>query len=71
MTPNGGVSVANQLHYWELVARLGVPTFVLVVGLFVLVPRIDRGIEIADRVDAKLQILAITCSPMFDPETRR
>jgi hypothetical protein len=55
---------------WELVARLGVPTFVLVVGLFFLVPRIDRGIEIADRVDAKLQILAITCSPMFDPDPR-
>jgi hypothetical protein len=70
VTQNGGVSIVNQLHMWELVARLGVPTFVLVVGLFFLVPRIDRGIEIADRVDAKLQILANTCSPMFDPDPR-
>jgi hypothetical protein len=65
------MTTSRQLQVWELAARLGVPTFVLVVGLFFLVPRIDRGIEIADRVDAKLQILAITCSPMFDPEARR
>lgn len=55
----------------ELAARLGVPTFVLVVGLTVLVPRIDRGIEIADRVDAKLQVLAVTCSQLQDPAEAR
>jgi hypothetical protein len=53
------------VHPLELAARLGVPTFVLVVGLLALVPRIDRGIEIADRVDAKLQVLAVTCSEQF------
>lgn len=61
---------SGQVHILDLAARLGVPTFVLAIGLFALVPRIDRGIEIADRVDAKLQVLAVTCSPMFDPDRR-
>lgn len=53
MNPNYAVDVA---------ARFGVPTFVLVVGLLTIVPRIDRGIQIADRVDAELQIFIATCA---------
>lgn len=43
--------------------RLGVPAFVVAVLVFTLIPRIDRGIEIADRVDAELQILISRCGP--------
>jgi hypothetical protein len=42
-------------------ARLGVPTFVLVVLLTTIIPKIEHGIAIADRVDAELQLIAASC----------
>ncbi len=45
----------------ELAGRLGVPTFVLVVLLIFIGPKIDHGIAVADRVDGELQIIAATC----------
>lgn len=41
--------------------RLGVPAFVLVVLLVTLIPKIDRGIQIADRVDGQLGQIAASC----------
>lgn len=45
----------------DLVSRVGFPAVVLLVVLFQLVPRIDRGIQIADRVDGQLSVIAATC----------
>jgi hypothetical protein len=58
---NGHVTVHLPTLLLSAAERLGVPAFVLVVVLLVLVPRIDRGIQIADRVDAQMSFLAATC----------
>jgi len=48
----------------EIGTRLGVPFLVLMIVLTQLTPKIDRGIQIADHVDAELQYLALRgCSP--------
>lgn len=41
--------------------KLGVPAFVIVVLITTLIPRIDHGIAIADRVDAELQVVISRC----------
>jgi hypothetical protein len=63
-SPSARNGLAAQVSIIELAFRLGVPTFVLVVGLFFLVPRIDRGIQIADRVEGQLNVLAVTCQAL-------
>lgn len=45
----------------ELAFRLGVPTFILVLAMFMVIPRIDRGITVAERVDAGMSILISDC----------
>jgi hypothetical protein len=46
----------------EFAARVGVPALLAVLVLTTLMPKIDRGIQIADRVDAQLSIIAATCA---------
>jgi hypothetical protein len=46
----------------EFAARVGVPALLAVLVLTTLMPKIDRGIQIADRVDAQLLIIAATCA---------
>jgi hypothetical protein len=41
--------------------KLGVPAFVIVVLLLTVIPRIDRGLMVADRVDAELQVVISRC----------
>jgi hypothetical protein len=48
----------------DWITRLGLPTVILIVFLTQLSPKIDRGLQIADHVDAELQYLAIRgCAP--------
>jgi hypothetical protein len=51
--------------YGDFVARVGVPFAIALLVLAQLVPKIDRGIQIADRVDAELQFLASSCQRPF------
>lgn len=63
--------MATQLKTSALIevgSRLGVPLLVLLIVLGQLVPKIDRGIQIADHVDAELQYLALRgCAPTTQP----
>ena len=61
MATNGGAPVTQNTVIAELAFRLGVPTFVLVVLLVLLGPKIDHGIAVADRVDGELSIIAASC----------
>lgn len=45
----------------ELAFRLGVPTFVLVASMFLILPRLDRGLDTAQRVEVYLDVLAQNC----------
>lgn len=45
----------------EVVVRLGVPTLLLVVLMTTVMPRLDRGIAIAERVDATMAVVASRC----------
>lgn len=54
MNPNASTTI-------ELASRLGVPTFVLIVAMFLLAPRLDRQILLAERVDAELALLVASC----------
>lgn len=48
----------------DAVSRVGVPFVILLIFLTQLSPKIDRGLEIADHVDAELQYLAAHgCAP--------
>lgn len=48
----------------DVAAKIGVPFAVLIIILSSLAPKIDRGIAIADHVDAELQYLAaVGCAP--------
>jgi hypothetical protein len=48
----------------RLLERFGAPTLIAVLVLGQLTPKIDRGIQIADHVDAELQYLAaVGCAP--------
>lgn len=50
--------------YIDLAKTVGVPTLLALIVLTQLAPKIDRGIEIADHVDAELQFLAAQgCAP--------
>lgn len=53
----------------QLAANVGVPFATLLVVLFQLVPAIQHGIQIADRVDGELNILAANCSNFRAPVT--
>lgn len=54
----------GELTLADLASRVGVPFVILLIVLQQLSPKIDRGIEIADHVDAELQYLAaVGCSP--------
>lgn len=46
----------------EVGSRLGVPLVVLLLVLTQLTPRIDRGIQIADRVDSRLDLVLAACA---------
>lgn len=48
----------------QLAANVGVPFTLAIIILFQLAPAIQHGIEIADRVDGELQILAANCSAL-------
>lgn len=55
----------------QLAANVGVPFVTLMIVLFQLVPAITHGIQIADRVDGELNILAANCAalrPAVTPE---
>lgn len=64
-----GTAVSVQSIAWgDVAARVGVPFALAVIILTQLVPKIDRGIEIADHVDAELQFIAANgCSPPTRP----
>lgn len=53
----------------ELAANAGVPFVLAIVILFQLVPLVQHGIGIADRVDGELNILAANCSSLRAPST--
>jgi len=55
---------ATGLDLQRLLERFGAPTLIAVLVLTNLSPKIDRGIQIADHVDAELQYLASAgCAP--------
>lgn len=55
---------ATGLDLQRLLERFGAPTLIAVLVLTQLEPKIDRGIQIADHVDAELTYLAaVGCSP--------
>ena len=60
MTQNG-TPTDHAATILEVAARLGVPTFVLVVLLLTLMPRIDRGLDTLARVDVQLGVLIDRC----------
>lgn len=69
---NDSVSRATGGLYnsWgQLAANVGVPAVLALVILFQLLPRIDEGIRIADRVDGELDILAANCAAMRPSST--
>lgn len=43
------------------IQRVGFPAVVTLILLFGLLPRIDHGIEVADRVDGKLTVFINAC----------
>ena len=45
----------------DALARLGVPTFVLVVILFLAVPRADAAIDKLARIETQLAVVAASC----------
>ncbi len=51
----------NGIVIQRIGERLGVPAIVLIIVLTTLVPKIDKGIAIADHVDAVLQVIASSC----------
>lgn len=55
----------------DFAAKVGVPGAVLLIVLFQLTPRIDRGIQIADRVDAQLSYIAAACGAQIAPPRDR
>ena len=50
-----------QVSLVEAAFRLGVPTFILVLGMYLMLPRIDSAIAVANRVDSQLTIIAASC----------
>lgn|GEM_PF-3638865 len=55
---------ATGFDLQRLLERAGAPTLIAVIVLAQLTPKIDRGIQIADHVDAELQYLAaVGCAP--------
>jgi len=55
---------ATGFDLQRLLERFGAPTLITVLILTQLSPKIDRGIQIADHVDAELQYLASAgCAP--------
>lgn len=44
-----------------LIQRVGFPITVTLILLFQLVPKIDHGIAIADKVDGELAVLMTSC----------
>jgi hypothetical protein len=58
-----GSSVIWQ-GWTDFAKTVGVPALIAIIVLTQLSPKIDRGIQIADHVDAELQYLAIRgCAP--------
>lgn len=53
--------IATAAYMIELGVRLGVPTLFLVLGMFMILPRLDRGITIAERVDAQMSVFLSDC----------
>jgi len=63
--PLDKLRAATGLDLQRLVERVGAPTLIAVLILSQLEPKIDRGIQIADHVDAELQYLAVRgCAPL-------
>jgi hypothetical protein len=55
---------ATGIDLQRLLERFGAPTLIAVLILTQLEPKIDRGIQIADHVDAELTYLAVAgCAP--------
>ncbi len=58
------VKAVAGIDLQRLTERVGAPTLIAVLVLSQLTPKIDRGIQIADHVDAELQYLAaVGCAP--------
>lgn len=55
----------------KLISRIGFPSVVVLLLLFQLMPKIDRGIAIADEVDGKLNYMIVNCQqiPVVRPIT--
>lgn len=51
----------------ELAFRLGVPTFILVLGMLLILPRIDRGLETVARVEVYMDIMTQRCAVAVPP----
>ncbi len=61
-----GIQAGSDLSGWwlEFAKSVGVPALIAILVLTQLQPKIDRGIAIADHVDAELQYLALRgCAP--------
>lgn len=56
-----GVPRVPPENWIELAGRLGVPTLILVVSMFMLLPRIDQGLSTLDRVESTMTFMAARC----------
>lgn len=64
MSAIDAIKSATGIDLQRLAERVGAPTLIAVIVLAQLTPKIDRGIQIADHVDAELQYLAaVGCAP--------
>ncbi len=64
MSIRQSIKEAAGFDLQPLLERFGAPTLIAVLILTQLAPKIDRGIQIADHVDAQLQYLAaVGCAP--------
>lgn len=62
--------IAGLYDSWaKLAANIGIPAAILFVTILQIVPSINYGIRVAERVDAELNILAINCADLRQPPT--
>lgn len=52
----------------KMISRVGFPSAVVLILLLQVQPRIDRGIQIADEVNGKLQYMVYSCQTTPKPQ---
>lgn len=61
------MSVPALTSNLDAFARLGVPTFVLVMVFFLAVPRADSAIDKLSRIETQLAVVAASCDVRLTP----